>query len=339
MPRTLSRTRLKALRVKPKVENRPADRDATVSLRESNSIDLTRHGTAPYKRNAKPHALLLRKRNNLNREGELLPSSISTSASASTTPRTPSNAPAFGTVSRCEPMTSRGASGRCPDKVHADFPLHHCDRQLRGFHPGTHLSMHGRAAGERKVRVVSPGTSVICARSRHRAMICAARDAAFDASPGCKEDSTRSVLTPDRCLDESIRLLGGDKDLVSIRLAELERSTSRQCLFGIVSSISLISGTASRTAFPIAYNVCCTDLLSCSAKTFSSVSLVVPFSDPERQLRAAYFHRARSAVPKSRSAVSGSVVCTSRINPSNPEFAVFMITRFSSPEVTDGVPL
>ncbi len=54
-----------------------------------------------------------------------------------------------------------------------------------------------------------------------------------------------------------------------------ERSTRRQCLFGIVNSMSEISETFASTPSPMAYRVCCTDLLVCLANTLSKISRIL----------------------------------------------------------------
>jgi len=64
--------------------------------------------------NSKPHSLFLRKTNDLDPKGSFIPSRDFTSPTASTTPNIPSNAPAFGTVSRCDPTKIRGTPGDTP---------------------------------------------------------------------------------------------------------------------------------------------------------------------------------------------------------------------------------
>src|SRR5208283_2387283 len=83
------------------------------------------------------------------------------------------------------------------------------------------------------------------------------------------------TLAADARFNVAVRLVDGTKISLGLSCPERERSTSRQCLFGIVSSMSVISGTLARAASPMAYKVCCTDLLVCPANTFSRISRIL----------------------------------------------------------------
>src|SRR6202790_3322919 len=88
----------------------------------------------------------------------------------------------------------------------------------------------------------------------------------------------------------------------------------------------------------MAYSVCCTDLLVCPANTPSRICRILVRKVREEKSIVEYFQRARSAVPNKRSVDSGKVVSESFRNPANSDPAVFIMTRFSSPDQTDDVP-
>src|SRR6202051_5365771 len=101
------------------------------------------------------------------------------------------------------------------------------------------------------------------------------------------------------------------------------------------NSISSTSGICWRTASPIAYRVCCTDLLVCPANTPSKICRILFRKVRKETSIAEYFQRARSAVPNKRSADSGKGVSESFTKQVNSDPAVFIMTTFSSPDQTD----
>src|SRR5438876_6755671 len=92
--------------------------------------------------------------------GGFEPREKSTSPTASTTPNTPSNAPAFGTVSRCDPIRILGAAGEVPAKNPRKFPTASTDTVMpRAFIHEETSRWQSRIGGERKVRRVPPASS------------------------------------------------------------------------------------------------------------------------------------------------------------------------------------
>src|SRR5580704_14675152 len=131
----------------------------------------------------------------------------------------------------------------------------------------------------------------------------------------------------------------GTKISLGLSCPKRERSASRKCLLGMVNSMSSTSGTFRRTVSPMAYKVCCTDLLACLANTLSNISRILERNERNGTPGDEYFHRARTEVPNKRSLASGRVVHESLMNPANSEPAVFRMARFSNPERIDGAPL
>src|SRR5215469_12183654 len=89
------------------------------------------------------------------------------------------------------------------------------------------------------------------------------------------------------------------------------------------------------TASPMAYSVCCTDLLICRANTSNKVSRTAVRKVRNGIVSVKYFHRALTSVPNNRSVASGKVVSESLMNPTNSEPAVFIRTRPSNPDRTN----
>ena len=97
------------------------------------------------------------------------------------------------------------------------------------------------------------------------------------------------------------------------------------CLLGITRLISAASGWCFSASSPMAYRVCCTERLLCSAKVFKRVSLICEYSVVKSIVCAVYLQLAWHLVASIRSSVSFSVVNLSLVYFSNAESVVFNI--------------
>jgi hypothetical protein len=107
-----------------------------------------------------------------------------------TTPRTPSYAPAFGTVSRCEPISRRGRSASCRDTLHANFQRH---RRAPGMPSG---SIQPRFLDDTRAWAAKETFGACCARLRKRSPASAAGNRFFRAlviSVICTGSSSRNA--------------------------------------------------------------------------------------------------------------------------------------------------
>ena len=124
--------------VEAEVADRLGDADAVaIGARECLCIEFADEREAAEEGLAEAHALFFGEADDLDREGRgCACASSSTMATPRTTPRMPSKAPALGTVSRCEPMRRRGASGReTRQERRADCRRRRCDCHAGGLHP------------------------------------------------------------------------------------------------------------------------------------------------------------------------------------------------------------
>ena len=106
-------------------------------------------------------------------------------------------------------------------------------------------------------------------------------------------------------------------------------------------SASQLQGTvsaAANAARPIAYNVCCTERLSCAAKVSRSATRIRSRAE-KSDASDRYVHVAVTDVASTRSSVSGNVVNSSRGKPENAESVVFNKTRLVTPDITVQEPL
>ncbi len=108
--------------------------------------------------------LLFRKRCHLHRTC----GRSSTNAIAISTPRMPSNAP--GLRHGIQVRADHQPGSFAPDSPQISYCIDVCFH-AHGFHPAADQPVHLVHGSERKVRVVTPGSSVCCANSRHRRII------------------------------------------------------------------------------------------------------------------------------------------------------------------------
>ena len=139
--------------------------------------ELADGGQRGEEREAEAHAFLFGEGNELDVEGQAAwRRAARWRRGASRTPRGPSKAPALVTVSMWEKRTKVGASACAEGRMARRLPA----SSVRAVRPAWRIHharrvWASRVAGERKRRVVSPGTSVMRASSRQRAMMVAAR--------------------------------------------------------------------------------------------------------------------------------------------------------------------
>ena len=86
--------------------------DRVSDHREQSIIDVADESSASDKRDPKTHAFFFGESDYFDRKRQSPSARRSIKATPSTTPKIPSNAPARGTVSRCEPMNRRFEEGR-----------------------------------------------------------------------------------------------------------------------------------------------------------------------------------------------------------------------------------
>ena len=218
--------------VEAEVADGLGDGDAVaIGARERRRVEFADEREAAEERLGEAHALLFGEADDFDREGQRLSRcSSSTSATPSTTPRMPSKAPALGTVSRCEPMSRRGASGSdAAQQRRAD-----CRRRRRGLscrrRASSRAAARGRDAWRERERCAWSRRGLRCraASSRQRAMIARARAESCPSIALCG----RSSFAPHARLDVAGGLVGGDEDLVGIVLAEAREIDEQAVLVG-----------------------------------------------------------------------------------------------------------
>ena len=184
--------------IEPEVANRFAYGDAVgIAPVQQCWSSVPVNARLPMNGKAEAHAFFFGKADDFERQAA---AAVSTSAMPSTTPRMPSNAPAFGTVSRCEPIISRGASG-CPvnaAQITRRIDAHPHPEPLASSPQSRWTS---RIGGERKVRVVRPGSSLI--RRQLAAAVdypCAGQSATFMIPGRCCSRRARAAAAHDSSL-------------------------------------------------------------------------------------------------------------------------------------------